>query len=173
MLIKIGHQLYQIHEKLKILKDNAFKFLVEALPCWVMPNHVTLFRSVIVLAWLPFAIFRPAWWQISIFFLIGFFDLLDGAVARLKNQMTYFGKYFDILSDRFNHVALWVVILGLTNYQLTTLKFFIAWELIVSLYLIIEYFAKSNKLVYIRTLGQFCIRTTLWISLIYEASYFI
>lgn len=168
MFAKIGHQLYQIHEKLKKGKDKAFVPLVRILPQWVLPNHVTLFRLIIVLVWLPFALFRPTLGQVAIFFIVGFFDLLDGAMARFKNQITYFGKYFDIISDRINHVALWVVVLGLTNHQFIILKFFIIWELAVSLYLVIEYFVKNSKFVHFRVLCQFCVRTTLWIGLIYE-----
>lgn len=173
MFIKLGYQLKQIHDKLRLTKDNIFEPLVKILPGWVSPNQVTLFRSIIVLVWLPFAVFKPTLMQVSIFFIVGFFDLFDGAVARFKNQITYFGKYFDIISDRFNHLVLWVVVLGSFDHQFMILKFFIAWELLVSLYLVIEYFAKSDKLIYIRNLSQFCVRITLWIGLIYEASYFI
>lgn len=173
MFIKLGHRLNEIHEFFKRGKDKAFEPVVRLLPRWLTANQVTLFRSIIVLIWLPFAILRPCWWQISIFFIAGFFDLLDGAIARFKNQITYFGKYFDILSDRFNHLVLWLVVLGAVDYQLMILKLFIGWELIISLYLIIEYFAKSNKLIYIRNLSQFCVRITLWIGLVYEISYFI
>lgn len=168
MFVKLGHQIDQIHEELKIIKDKLFIPFIKILPRKTTANQVTLFRSIIILVWLPFAIIRPAWGQVIIFFIVGFFDLLDGAVARFKNQISYFGKYFDIISDRFNHLVLWAVIFGLTNHQFIILKFFIAWELVVSLYLVIEYFIKNKKFVYFRVLCQFCIRTTLWAGLIYE-----
>ncbi len=172
MLIKLGNQLRQLHQKLKLGKDKVFKPLVKILPRWISPNYVTLFRFVIVLVWLPFAFFRPTLIQVAIFFIVYFFDLLDGALARFKNQLTYFGKYFDIFSDQINHITLWILILGLTNYQLVTPKFFIAWSLLTSLFIIIEYFLKNDKVVNIRNLGQFCVRISLWLVLIYEVIQF-
>lgn len=168
MLINLGHQLYQIHDKLRLGKDRVFKPLVKLLPRRVSPNQVTLFRFIIVLILLPFALFRPAPAQIIIYFIVYFFDLLDGALARFKNQITYFGKYFDGLSDGFNHIALWIVVLGIINYQIITVKFFIAWEIFIILFIIIEYFLRNHKLAYVRTLLQFSVKIILWTILIYE-----
>lgn len=168
MLIKLGRRICQFHEKLKKGKDKAFVPLVRILPQRTSPNHVTLFRFIILLIWLPFAIFKPSLMQAVLFFVIGFFDLLDGAVARFKNQTTYFGKYFDVFTDKFNHIAVYFVFWGVTNHQLTMLRFFIVWDLLTAIYIIIEYFAKSEKLVYNRAFWQVSVRTILWLGLIYE-----
>lgn len=168
MLIKLGRRIYQNHEKWKIKKDKIFKFLVKALPDRLTANQVTLFRFIILLIWLPFAIFKPSLIQAVLFFVIGFFDLLDGAVARFKNQATHFGRCFDVLTDKFNHVAVYFVFWGITNHQLTMLKFFIVWDLLLALYLIIEYISKNDKLLYNRAFWQVSVRTILWLGLIYE-----
>jgi len=145
MLIKLGYQIYQFHERLKKGKDKAFRPLVKIIPQWTLPNHVTLLRFIVLLIWFPFAIFRPTLIQVLLFFIIGFFDLLDGALAHLRNQITYFGKYFDVFTDKLNHVALFLVVWGVTNHQLAMVRFFIAWDLFLALYVIVEYFSKSDK----------------------------
>jgi len=106
--------------------------------------------------------------QVLLFFIIGFFDLLDGALAHLRNQITYFGKYFDVFTDKLNHVALFLVVWGVTNHQLAMVRFFIAWDLFLALYVIVEYFSKSDKLVYSRAFWQISVRVILWLGLIYE-----
>ncbi len=168
MLINLGYQLCQIHEKLKIGKDNVFIPLVKILPRWVTPNYVTLFRFIVVLIWLPFALLKPSLEQVALFFILYFFDLLDGAIARFKNQITYLGKYFDAFSDRINHIALWIVIFALTDYQFMVIRFFVGWEILVAIFIVVEYFLKSNKLRHVRTLAQFCVKIGLWSILIYE-----
>lgn len=168
MLIRLGYQLYQLHDKLKSGKDRIFRPLVNILPQWLSPNHITFFRFVITLIWLPFALIRPSFAQIIIFFIVYFLDLLDGALARFKNQITYFGKHFDLFSDQINHIAFFVTLFSLTNYQLITLKFFIGWEMLTALFVVIAYFLKNSKLDYIRTVSQFCVRISLCLILIYE-----
>lgn len=168
MLAKLGEKLCQIHEKLKLGKDKLFVPLVKILPSFVSANQITLFRLIVLLIWLPFAVLKPAPIQIAIFFIVGFFDLYDGAVARFKNQISYFGKYFDTFTDRINRVPLFFVLLAVFNYQIITFKLFIVWDLFTALFLIVEYFLRNKKVIYIRTLAQFCARFSLWTVLIYE-----
>ena len=168
MLIKLGHWLCQIHNKLRLNKDKVFQPLIKILPSWLSPNQVTTFRFIVVLIWLPFALSKPSWGQIPIFLFIYFLDLVDGALARFKNQITYFGKHFDGFSDRFNHIAFWAVILGITNYKLIMPKFFIAWEAFIILFITMEYFLKNRKLDHIRTLLQFSVKIALWLLIIIE-----
>jgi len=168
MLKRIGDQCSQINDKFKFGKDRIFKPLVNVLPRQLLPNHITLFRFVIALIWLPFALLRPTPAQIIIFFVVYFFDLLDGALARLRNRVTYFGEHFDIFSDQINHIALFVTISGLTHYQFTALKFLVGWESLLTLFIVVKYFLKISQLDYIRSIGQFCVRTILCLILIYE-----
>src|SRR5260221_9049261 len=48
----------------------------------------------------------------------GAFDMLDGALARVRNQKTVFGAFFDSTLDRFSEG---VVLLGVIVYALTSL----------------------------------------------------
>lgn len=171
MLKQIGFHLSQAHNTLRFSKDNVLRFITVHLPPNITANRITLFRFIIVLLWLPLVILCPAWWQISIFFIVYFFDLLDGAVARYKKQEAHSGKYFDHISDRINHIVLYTLILRLVNNQLQILKFFIIGELFFIFSLAIEYFSKNKDLMYTRITLQFCIKIALWIALIWEINY--
>ena len=168
MFIRLGYKINNIHNYLRFRKDNSLKFLVKRLPDKITPNQITLFRLVITLIWLPFAILHPSFWQIILFFIIYFFDLLDGAVARIKNKVTYFGEHFDLWADYVNHIILVILIMQLTFYKLVSLNFFIAWDLILSMVIVLEYFSKKQTLTKLRFLVNFCVRVSLWVMLIYE-----
>ena len=168
MLRDIGNKLVAQHDLLKKWKDNIFEPVVRILPRRVTPNLVTLFRFIVVLIWLPIAYYQPRPIQSLLFFFGYFFDLLDGAVARLRDQVTYFGEKFDAVSDRFNHIALYFVVWDWFHGQVLILKLFIYCELFFILIIIIEYFFKSKKYSDLRTLVQFCVKFSLWIALIIE-----
>jgi len=51
----------------------------------------------------------------------GFFDLVDGRVARATNQVTRFGAFFDSVVDRYSDVALFF---GLLVYYARANRFF-------------------------------------------------
>jgi CDP-diacylglycerol--glycerol-3-phosphate 3-phosphatidyltransferase len=54
-------------------------------------------------------------------FLAGFFDLVDGRVARASNQVTRFGAFFDSVLDRYSDAALFF---GLLVYYARGYRFF-------------------------------------------------
>jgi len=167
MILKLGYKLSKIHDKLRFSKDKKFIPLVNVLPKWLSPNHITIIRSIVLLIWLPFAIFRPSIAQIFVFMVIYFMDLLDGAVARLKNQTTYFGGFFDHLSDKFSNIAVLIVLFGVTDYRFAIFEFFIWWDMATSLLLAIECFSGNKKISYFRTPFEFVVKIILWLVLIY------
>jgi len=168
MLIEFGKLLCQTHEKIKLCKDKFFISLVKTLPEKTTPNQITLSRLILNLCWLPFAIYSPRLLLIILFITGYFLDLLDGAIARLKNKITYLGQYLDVFSDRINHISLFILVNNLIPKSLITIKIFIGWDAFVALVVIIEYFLKKEQLTYIRTALQFSVRIILWITLIYE-----
>lgn len=170
MFVNLGYKINNIHNYLRFKKDDSLKFLVKRLPDKITPNQITLFRFIISLIWLPLAILYPSFWQIILFFIIYFFDLLDGAVARIKNKVTYFGEHFDLWADYLNHIVLVILIMQLTLYKFVSLGFFIIWDLILSIVIVLEYFLKKRGLTKIRFFVNFCVRVSLWIVLIYEIS---
>ena len=168
MLLKLGQKFSNIHDKLRFYKDKKFIPLVNILPKWLTPNQITIFRTVLLLIWLPFAIFHPNLLQIIVFIVIYFLDLLDGALARIRNKVSYFGGCLDHISDKFNNIALFAVLYGITGYQFKIFEFFIWWDIATSILLAIEYFSKNKKISYARVPIEFVVKTILWIFLIFE-----
>ena len=171
MFIKIERQLRTIHLKLKLKKDQIFVPLVNILPSKITPSQVTFLRFIFILLWLPLILFQPAIWQIAIFIVNSFLDLLDGALARLKDKITYFGEKFDPFVDRLNQILLYLLISKLINYQLKTLILLIIAESVFALLIAIEYFFKQRKMPHWRKTFQFCVRIVLWIVLAGEVGY--
>ena len=60
-------------------------------------------------------------WAAAVVFAVGFFDLVDGAVARATNQVTQFGAFFDSVVDRYSDLALFF---GLLVYYARANRFF-------------------------------------------------
>jgi phosphatidylglycerophosphate synthase len=170
MIIRIGRKLSTTHDKLRLEKDKRFIPLIKILPKWLTPNHVTIFRTIILVVWFPFAVFKPSLIQEVIYFVIYFFDLLDGAMARLQNRVTFFGGYLDHISDKFSNITALIVIYGITGYQFKFIMFFIYWDVLMSLALALEcYFRKdlrSKKISYLKGPFEFVVKTILFILLI-------
>ncbi len=71
-----------------------------ALPRWVTPNGVTIFRTLLIvpIAWL---LREGHYW--AALFVLGFsmlLDFVDGALAEARNQKTPLGAFLDPLSDK-------------------------------------------------------------------------
>ena len=69
-------------------------------PYFVKPNHVTVVRMVMtpVVLWLLFA--GNYTYGVPVFFLTALTDALDGALARVRNQITPWGILFDPIADK-------------------------------------------------------------------------
>ena len=66
----------------------------------IKPNHITLLG--LVFAIVCFYLLINGLWLIASLVLLfsGFFDMLDGAIARYSNNATLFGKFLDSFIDR-------------------------------------------------------------------------
>jgi len=71
-----------------------------------LPNSLTIFR-IIALPFCAYALFRSGGddgnWRIiafALFFIVGLSDVLDGKIARDRNQITEFGKLLDPIADK-------------------------------------------------------------------------
>lgn len=168
MLTKIGRQLAGVHDKLKFNKDKCFVPLINILPGWLTANQVTILRTLVLLVWLPYAIFYPGLIQILVFLFIYFLDLLDGALARLKNKVTYFGGYLDHLSDKFSNIAILIVLYGVTGYQFNFFLFFIWWDIIMAAWLAWEGYLNNRTVFYVRVPLEFVVKVILWLFLVFE-----
>ncbi|MFB3922362.1 MAG: CDP-alcohol phosphatidyltransferase family protein [Terriglobia bacterium] len=77
----------------------------------INPNALTVigFLLNLVAAYLfAYGYFR---WAGGMVFFAGLFDMLDGRVARLSNQVTRFGGFFDSVLDRYSDLCLMIGLL--------------------------------------------------------------
>ena len=71
-----------------------------------LPNSLTIFR-IVALPFCAYALFKNGGddenWRIiafTLFFILGLSDILDGKIARDRNQITEFGKLLDPIADK-------------------------------------------------------------------------
>jgi len=71
-----------------------------------LPNSLTIFR-IVALPFCAYALFKNGGndenWRIiafTLFFIVGLSDILDGKIARDRNQITEFGKLLDPIADK-------------------------------------------------------------------------
>lgn len=81
--------------------DYLLKYsIIPLIPRWITPNQITLLRiiSVPIVAWLlakeNYSVGIP------IFILAAFTDAIDGALARLRQQITSWGTFYDPVADK-------------------------------------------------------------------------
>ncbi len=74
--------------------------VVPFVPRWMLPNHITMFRMVLTpfVIWLLFL--GEYRFGIPLFVLAAFSDILDGSVARIRQQITPWGIFFDPVADK-------------------------------------------------------------------------
>lgn len=101
--------LSDIREKIKPLVESSARPFVKI---GLKPNQVTVIGLIIgVLAGVLFSMQEVRLAGIVIL-VGGFFDIIDGAVARLTGQVTEFGGVLDSVSDRITDAILFVGIIA-------------------------------------------------------------
>lgn len=80
--------------------DHLLKPITFLIPEAVHPNHVTVFRMILIpiVLWLLFV----ENWAIGIplFIFAAFTDALDGTLARLRKRITDWGTFYDPVADK-------------------------------------------------------------------------
>jgi|YelNatPaOPRAMG01_1025707.scaffolds.fasta_scaffold11316_2 CDP-diacylglycerol--glycerol-3-phosphate 3-phosphatidyltransferase len=85
----------------------------------ITPNNLTVAGLALNVAAAPLIVSGHFIWALVVFLLAGICDMLDGAVARLSEQVTPFGAFLDSTSDRvaegvvLGAVAIWFARQGL------------------------------------------------------------
>lgn len=168
ILSLVGRRLSGLLDIMRLRKDLVFAPLLAFLPQGFSPNQITFFRSALLACWLPFALLRPAWWQLGLFAFIFFLDLVDGTAARRIGPVTRFGEYFDHISDKFNNIAAILVIYGLTGRQFVWLLVIIGWELVVSFHLWLEYRRPDGLKWAWRAPFELLMKLSLWLVILFQ-----
>lgn len=81
-------------------KDSLNKNILRFFPVWLKPNHLTVFRIVIILPYFYFLYKSFYLAALALFILAIITDSLDGSLARTRNAQTKTGAILDPLADR-------------------------------------------------------------------------
>ena len=94
-----------------------------------LPNALTIFR-ILTLPFCAYALFKNGGdddsWRIiafTLFFIVGLSDILDGRIARSRNQITEFGKLLDPIADKamLATASIGASILGMLSWWVTAI----------------------------------------------------
>jgi CDP-diacylglycerol--glycerol-3-phosphate 3-phosphatidyltransferase len=94
-----------------------------------LPNALTIFR-ILSLPFCAYALFKNGGdddnWRIiafTLFFIVGLSDILDGKIARSRNQITEFGKLLDPIADKamLATASIGASILGMLSWWVTAI----------------------------------------------------
>ncbi|MBK2111443.1 CDP-alcohol phosphatidyltransferase family protein [Francisella tularensis subsp. novicida FSC159] len=90
-----------IEQKIRPVFQRIFvDSIAKSIAPMIAPNLITLISLVVGLV-AAIAFFINQYLCIFLLLLSGYFDILDGSVARLQGSSSSFGTILDILSDRF------------------------------------------------------------------------
>lgn len=101
-------------------KDQLFKPLADALPKWITPNGLAVFRLGMVI---PIGYFALAGQAIPTAFLLiaaYFTDVLDGVLARSRNQVTKAGAVLDPIADK----VIFLVLFWILGWKILDIRIF-------------------------------------------------
>lgn len=82
------------------LHDYILWPLVKVMPNFIKPNHITGLRFLLTPIVLYLLFFENYKLGVPLFFFTAFTDALDGAMARIRNQITEWGIFFDPVADK-------------------------------------------------------------------------
>ncbi|MCE5188204.1 MAG: CDP-diacylglycerol--glycerol-3-phosphate 3-phosphatidyltransferase [Eubacteriales bacterium] len=122
-----------------------------------LPNRLTIFRMLLVpllVVVFSFEAWLPGWnyWAAGIFFVADMTDIVDGYIARKRNQITNFGKLMDPIADKLLFCSAFISMTynGMLNPVLCII--FVGREIIVSGFRLVT--AGSGKIIAANWLGK-------------------
>jgi CDP-diacylglycerol--glycerol-3-phosphate 3-phosphatidyltransferase len=80
--------------------DTLLRPFITLLPHWIKPNHFTILRFLAVPIVLWFLLGQNYGVGIPLFVLAASTDMIDGSLARLRNEITSWGVFYDPLADK-------------------------------------------------------------------------
>ncbi|MDP2629869.1 MAG: CDP-alcohol phosphatidyltransferase family protein [Candidatus Uhrbacteria bacterium] len=98
-------------DKVLITDRLIDRTILWALPPWITPNHITLFRMFAIPPTL-FLIIRGYYdIAVPVFLFVSSTDAIDGALARTRNKITEWGMIFDPVADKLLIVPVLLILL--------------------------------------------------------------
>jgi len=91
---------FQKAEKILFHDKILAATILKLIPRFVTPNHITVFRfaaTPIVVILMFYGRYEIGLWS---FLFVAFTDMIDGALARTRDQITEWGKIYDPLADK-------------------------------------------------------------------------
>ena len=128
-------------------RDKLVLKLTNWLPHWVKPNYVTAFRLVLILPLIWLLIEKFYIWAVLLALFAYFTDMVDGALARSRKQVSTFGKLADPVADKAVYFLVFLFI-GWGNIDPRIIFFMIVFE--AALVISVPLFALLTKLVKIK-----------------------
>jgi CDP-diacylglycerol--glycerol-3-phosphate 3-phosphatidyltransferase len=85
---------------------------------WTLPNIVTLARLgllplIVLLIWPGIETRQTCFWAAMVYAMGGVLDVVDGKLARKRNQVTVLGKFLDPLADKLFYIITLIALLQL------------------------------------------------------------
>ncbi len=103
---------YQKAEKITIF-DKFFKVaILWAIPKWITPNQVTIFRFISIPFVIYFLMMENYLVLVPLFTIAALSDAIDGAMARTRSQVTDLGKIIDPVADKLLIVSTAIVVVS-------------------------------------------------------------
>ncbi|MFA6536828.1 MAG: CDP-alcohol phosphatidyltransferase family protein [Patescibacteria group bacterium] len=101
--------------------DRVLRYLLPIVPRALKPNHVTFFRLIFSPAIVVLLVGNFYFPALFVFVFLAFTDMLDGAMARLRGEVTEWGKVWDPIADKLLIGQTMLVLLAKINFTLTIL----------------------------------------------------
>jgi phosphatidylglycerophosphate synthase len=122
---------------------------LEALPSWVTPNSITIFRGVLTIPVVCLILTHHNWVALAVALFSLSLDFVDGALAELRNQRTALGIILDPMVDK---VTVTTTIFALmtcrpTTYAIMTMGMIIGLEIGIVI-------ARAHRLSHLKPTGN-------------------
>ena len=111
-----------------------------------IPNFLTLTRILLLPFFAATLIYKEYDYALMLFIVASITDVLDGLIARIKNQITYFGTILDPVADKFFIITSFVLMSNFALIPKWLTIIVISKDIIVITGCLIVYFV-TNKLV--------------------------
>jgi len=104
-------------------QDHVIKLLLPIIPLKLKPNHLTFLRLVFTPVLIVLLVVNEFVIGLILFVILALTDMFDGSLARLRNQITDWGKIWDPIADKLLIGSIVSILLLEINLSLAILLF--------------------------------------------------